>query len=193
MNRLETWLKQPIISTRTSFTIARIVDRRICQCLGPFGDNDLAVIGRRCQLHHPPQLRDGPSRSSRASYETSLLEMQPHYPTPAIRIVVSCDAERYFAVDITGARDASNIRGRIFEKLNIPEDEQSHYSIFQSEIGTFGIGAALSDDMLIDLCRQYGDPSGSLKFFVSPYHDKPSVIYQPRRTPEGRRPIRRHV
>lgn len=117
----------------------------------------------------------------------------PHYPTPAIRIVVSCDAERYFAVDITGARDASNIRGRIFEKLNIPEDEQSHYSIFQSEIGTFGIGAALSDDMLINLCRQYGDPSGSLKFFVSPYHDKPSVIYQPRRTPEGRRPIRRHV
>ncbi|KAF4566445.1 hypothetical protein EYR36_011871 [Pleurotus pulmonarius] len=142
---------------------------------------------------HTAQLRDGPSRSSRAGYETLLLGMWPHYPSPAIRIVVSCDAERYFAVDITGARDASYIRGRIFDKLNIPDDEQSHYSIFQSEIGTFGIGAALSDDMLINLCRQYGDPSGSLKFFVSPYHDKPSIIYQPRRTPEGRRPMRRHV
>ncbi|KAF9500312.1 hypothetical protein BDN71DRAFT_1427554 [Pleurotus eryngii] len=122
-----------------------------------------------------------------------LFPRMPHYPTPAIRIVVSCDAERYFAVDITGARDASYIRGCIFNKLNIPEDEQSHYSIFQSEIGTFGIGAALSDDMLINLCRQYGDPSGSLKFFVSPYHDKPSVIYRPRRTPEGRRPCEPHA
>ena len=44
---------------------------------------------------------------------------RPHYPSPAIRIVVSCDAERYFAVDITGARDASYIRGRIFDKVSV--------------------------------------------------------------------------
>ncbi|KAJ8514485.1 hypothetical protein ONZ45_g7979 [Pleurotus djamor] len=117
--------------------------------------------------------------------------MIPQYaPT---RIVASCDAQKYDLVDVTGAPSAASIRERIFSKLNIPDYEQSQYNIFPSEIGRFAIGLALTDEMLVGLCRQYRGSSGALTFFVSPYHDRPSTIFQPRRTPDpsGRRSSRR--
>jgi len=65
----------------------------------------------------------------------------------------------------------------VYFKLNIyNEDDQSPFSIYQTEIGAFAIGSALTDDLLFALCRDHGDSKGSLKFFVShssaPVHEQ---------------------
>ena len=58
------------------------------------------------------------------------------------------------------------------------EEDQSQFSIYQTEIGAFAIGDALTDELLFELCREQGDSRGSLKFFVShssaPVHEQPS-------------------
>ena len=47
------------------------------------------------------------------------------------------------------------------------DDEQSPFAIYQTEIGSFAIGDALTNDALFALCRDQGDSKGTLKFFVS--------------------------
>ncbi|KAF9444500.1 hypothetical protein P691DRAFT_736379 [Macrolepiota fuliginosa MF-IS2] len=98
---------------------------------------------------------------------------------PIIRLVVSCNGEQYRVVDVTGAPDGSWVRERVYAKLNIPDDTQTDYSIFPSEIGSFALGDPLNDRDLFSLCRKYGDPSGSLKFFVSTSPNKPPSQYDP--------------
>ncbi|KAF7313961.1 hypothetical protein HMN09_00554500 [Mycena chlorophos] len=89
------------------------------------------------------------------------------------RIVVSSNGENYFVVEVTGARSGASIRERMFSKLAIPDDRQGNFSVYQSEVGHFGMGGALTDSRLFDLCNEYGDSSGSLKFFVSTAPDRP--------------------
>ena len=100
--------------------------------------------------------------------------------------MVTADSERYLTVDITGARDSAFVRERIFNKVRIvlfvllsphltphlqlcvwDEEHQSKFSIYQTEIGAFAIGEALTGDRLFELCRERGDSKGSLKFLVS--------------------------
>ncbi|KAJ7225597.1 MAP kinase [Mycena pura] len=85
-----------------------------------------------------------------------------------VLILVTVDSERYVNVDISGATNPAFIRERVFSKLNIyDEEEQAHFSIYRTEIGSFAIGEALTDDNLFDLCREFGDDRGSLKLLVS--------------------------
>ncbi|RDB16458.1 hypothetical protein Hypma_002812 [Hypsizygus marmoreus] len=97
---------------------------------------------------------------------------------PSVSVVVSSNAEQYRMVDITGASSGMSIRERLLSKLCIPDESQPSYSIYLSEIGSFAIGGALTDVRLFELCRDYGDSSGSLKFFVSPYPDRPAPLPQ---------------
>jgi hypothetical protein len=46
-------------------------------------------------------------------------------------------------------------------------DSQAHLSIYRTELGSHPIGDALDDEHLFELCRDYGDAYGSLKFIVS--------------------------
>ncbi|KAJ7054228.1 hypothetical protein C8F01DRAFT_1164471 [Mycena amicta] len=89
------------------------------------------------------------------------------------RIVVSSNGEHYFVVEITGARSGASIRERMFSKLAISDDRQSNFSVYQSEVGHFGIGGSLTDSRLWEICKDRGDSSGSLKFFVSTAPDRP--------------------
>ncbi|KAF7324558.1 hypothetical protein MKEN_00497100 [Mycena kentingensis (nom. inval.)] len=89
------------------------------------------------------------------------------------RIVISTNGEHYFVLEVTGARSGASIRERMFSKLAIPDDRHAYYSIYQSEVGQFGMGGALTDSRLFDLCHERGDASGSLKFFVSTAPDRP--------------------
>ena len=57
------------------------------------------------------------------------------------------------------------------------DDEQSPFAIYQTEIGSFAIGDALTNDALFSLCRDQGDSKGTLKFFVS--HASASVHETP--------------
>ena len=57
------------------------------------------------------------------------------------------------------------------------DDEQSPFAIYQTEIGSFAIGDALTNDALFALCRDQGDSKGTLKFFVS--HASASVHETP--------------
>ncbi|KAJ7634220.1 MAP kinase [Mycena polygramma] len=85
-----------------------------------------------------------------------------------VLILVTADSERYVNVDISGAPNPAFIRECVFTKLNIfDEEEQAHFSIYRTEIGSFALGDALSDDRLFDLCREFGDDKGSLKLLVS--------------------------
>ncbi|PPQ96896.1 hypothetical protein CVT26_005883 [Gymnopilus dilepis] len=59
-----------------------------------------------------------------------------------------------------------------FMKLSIPEQLHAQFSIYPSEAGALALGGALSDRRLFSHCRESGDPSGSLKFFVSTSPDR---------------------
>lgn len=68
-------------------------------------------------------------------------------------------------------------------QLCIPDEDQVLYSIYRHEIGSYATGDALSDQQLFVLCRDRGDASGSLKFFVShssaPVHETPAIPRAP--------------
>jgi len=97
----------------------------------------------------------------------------PPSPLSVVRLVVSTDGEQYTVVDVTGAPDGAWIRQRIFAKLSVNEQTRGHFSIYPSEVGSYALGGALSDRRLHALCRESGDPSGSLKLFVSTSPDQP--------------------
>ncbi|KAF9042948.1 hypothetical protein BJ165DRAFT_1529096 [Panaeolus papilionaceus] len=94
-------------------------------------------------------------------------------PLSTIRIVASIDGQQYRVVDLTGAKDGTWIRQRIFHKLSIPAQLQKLFFIYPSEVGSYALGNALNDNTLFYHCQQSGDPSGSLKVFVSTSPDRP--------------------
>ena len=53
-------------------------------------------------------------------------------------------------------------------QLNIYDDDELYpYAIYKTEISSFAIGEALSNERLFNLCRDLGDAKGNLKFYVS--------------------------
>ncbi|KAF9477204.1 hypothetical protein BDN70DRAFT_896696 [Pholiota conissans] len=105
---------------------------------------------------------------------TTAAAMPPRQlPLPVVRLVVSTDGEQYRVVDISGAPDGTWIRRHILLKLSIPERLHGKFSIYPSEVGAYALGGAMSDGRLFTHCRDSGDPSGSLKFFVSTAPDQP--------------------
>ncbi|KAG6853577.1 hypothetical protein C0991_003101 [Blastosporella zonata] len=98
-------------------------------------------------------------------------------------IVVTADSDWYVTVDISGAPNAAFIRERIFNKLNIRDDDQSRFSVYLTEMGAYALGEPFSDERLFAYCRDKGDSKGSLKFFVAdpsaPVHEQP---LQPQRS-----------
>ncbi|KAF8804909.1 hypothetical protein BYT27DRAFT_7299417 [Phlegmacium glaucopus] len=108
-----------------------------------------------------------------SSWHLQLPSTMSSNPLSVVRLVVSTDSEQYTVVDVTGARDGSWIRQRIFSKLFVDEQSRGKFSIYPSEIGSYALGGALSDRRLFVLCRESGDPSGSLKLFVSTSPDRP--------------------
>ncbi|KAF5375781.1 hypothetical protein D9757_008975 [Collybiopsis confluens] len=104
---------------------------------------------------------------------------------PTTRIIVTSNAEQYRVVEITGAPNGSYIRERILSKMCVPDNSYSRYSIYQSEIGAYALGGALNDASLFELCLQYGDPSGSLRFFVSTAPNRPPTRIEPEYPPDN--------
>ena len=51
--------------------------------------------------------------------------------------------------------------------MQISDENQAHFSIYRTEVGSFAIGDALADEHLFELCRDHGDAYASLKFMVS--------------------------
>ena len=51
--------------------------------------------------------------------------------------------------------------------MQISDESQAHFSIYRTEVGSFAIGDALTDEHLFELCRDQGDSYASLKFMVS--------------------------
>ena len=51
--------------------------------------------------------------------------------------------------------------------MQISDESQPHFSIYRTEVGSFAIGDALTDEHLFELCRDHGDAYASLKFMVS--------------------------
>lgn len=51
--------------------------------------------------------------------------------------------------------------------MQISDENQAHFSIYRTEVGSFAIGDALADERLFELCRGSGDALASLKFMVS--------------------------
>lgn len=95
-------------------------------------------------------------------------------------ILATADCDNYQPLDITGIRDAIVVKEKIFTKLQISDDQQPFFSIYRTEIGSFALGAALSDDALMDLCLKEGDDKGTVKFLVqhtsAPVHLRPPPI-----------------
>jgi hypothetical protein len=104
---------------------------------------------------------------------------------PTTRVIVSTNAESYRVVELTGAPNGSYIRERILSKMCVPDNYFSRYSIYQSEVGAYALGGALSDAGLFELCLQYGDPSGSLRFFVSTAPNRPPTRIEPEYPPDN--------
>jgi len=51
--------------------------------------------------------------------------------------------------------------------MQISDENQAHFSIYRTEVGSFALGDALADEHLFELCRDHGDAYASLKFMVS--------------------------
>ena len=51
--------------------------------------------------------------------------------------------------------------------MQISDENQAHFSIYRTEVGSFAIGDALTDEHLFELCRDHGDAYASLKLMVS--------------------------
>ncbi|KAJ7786224.1 MAP kinase [Mycena metata] len=121
---------------------------------------------------------DEPRQKPRPPPRRTLTPIDPPV-ADRVLILVTADSERYVNVDISGATNPAFIRECVFTKLNIfDEEDQAHFSIYRTEIGSFAIGDALSDDRLFDLCRDVGDDKGSLKLLVS--HSSAHVHEPPR-------------
>ncbi|KAJ7783696.1 MAP kinase [Mycena maculata] len=118
-------------------------------------------------MRPPPPLK-GPRRPTASPTASTPDSYSSHSVSDRVLILVTADSERYVNVDISGAANPAFIRECVFTKLNIfDEEDQSHFSIYRTEIGSFAIGDALSDEKLFELCRELGDEKGSLKLLVS--------------------------
>lgn len=51
--------------------------------------------------------------------------------------------------------------------MQISDENQTHFSIYRTEVGSYAIGDALTGEHLFELCRDFGDAYASLKFMVS--------------------------
>ncbi|KAF7310843.1 MAP kinase kinase kinase [Mycena chlorophos] len=111
----------------------------------------------------PPLPRLPTARPFQSPTET----YSPHPVADRVLILVTGDSEHFVNVDISGAPNPAFIRERVFTKLAIfDEYDQANLSIYRTEIGSFAIGEALSDDRLFELCRDLGDEKGTLKLLV---------------------------
>ncbi|TDL28512.1 Pkinase-domain-containing protein [Rickenella mellea] len=87
-------------------------------------------------------------------------------PKEKVLLTVTADCDIYTYLDITGVKDSAIVREKIFSKLQISDEEQPHFSIYRTEIGSFASGDALDDEHLMDIIEREGDAKGSLKFLV---------------------------
>lgn len=141
--------------------------------------------------YHNVSLKPAPQSISFSLHHTYIYP-RPKGPLPVVRIVASTDGEQYCVVDLSGAPDGKWIRQCIllkviyhiplirclalsdsYHQLSIPETMHGRFSIYPSEAGSLALGGALCDRSLFSHCRKTGDPSGSLKFFVSTSPDQP--------------------
>ena len=51
--------------------------------------------------------------------------------------------------------------------MQVSDENQTHFSIYRTEVGSYAIGDALTDENLFRLCRDCGDACASLKFMIS--------------------------
>ena len=51
--------------------------------------------------------------------------------------------------------------------MQTSDENQAHFSIYCTGVGSFAIGDALADEHLFEHCRDHGDAYTSLKFMVS--------------------------
>ncbi|KAI5123627.1 hypothetical protein M0805_003441 [Coniferiporia weirii] len=129
-------------------------------------------------------------RNSIARQSTSpTVTSGPSYVSPTreaivnkVLLTVTADCDNYTYLDITGARNAAIIKEKIFSKLQISDDQQPYFSIYRTEMGSFAIGGALSDDRLMEICREEGDSKASLKFLVQHSSAAVHLTPQPART-----------
>ncbi|KAG5733636.1 MAP kinase kinase kinase mkh1, partial [Termitomyces sp. T112] len=135
---------------------------------------------------HDPPARRGIIQTLKAPFKSHSrpVDSPPRRPrtppsTGKTIIVVTTDSDWYVTVDISGAPNAAFIRERIFNKLNILEQDQSHFAVYQTEMGGYALGEPLTDERLFTCCRNKGDSKGSLKFFVTQVHAQPLQPQRP--------------
>ena len=151
------------------------------------------ILGLHSPSHHYHNVSLKPaSQSISFSLHHTYTHPRPQDPLPVVRIIASTDGEQYCVVDLSGAPDGKWIRRCIllkvihhipiigclvlsnsYHQLSIPETMHGRFSIYPSEAGSLALGGALCDRKLFSHCRKTGDPSGSLKFFVSTSPDQP--------------------
>lgn len=73
-------------------------------------------------------------------------------------------------------------------QLQIPDDQQRYFSVYLTEIGAFATSEALSDERLMEICREEGDSKGSVKLLVQ--HSSATVHLPP---PPPRTLVANHV
>ncbi|KLO14494.1 Pkinase-domain-containing protein [Schizopora paradoxa] len=124
----------------------------------------------------PPCLQPSmPSRPATSpTYPTNPSHSSPTYQSnpsreqvlPKILLMLTTDCELYVQLDVTGARSGAYIKEKMFTKLQISDDQQPFFSIYRTDIGSFALSESLSDDRLLEMCRNEGDGKGSVKFLV---------------------------
>lgn len=109
------------------------------------------------RIDSPDDSRLGPSNGNR----------QRSGSVQRARLQATTDNEQFVVVDITGIHTSEGIRERLFSKLRFRDEDHQMLSIYQTDIGEQPNQTALTNQGLLQLCMQYGDANGSLKFLVT--------------------------
>lgn len=124
---------------------------------------DSSSLGRRPRTSPGVSTTEPQPSSSYTSTTSAML----HLDGLLICVSTDSDPDRLNIVPLSGVKSAASIRESIYQGSKLPDDDQAHYSIYRTEIGSKAVGEPLSDEHLHELIRTQADPKGSLKFFVS--------------------------
>lgn len=138
-----------------------------------------------------PDFKDIPTSRKELPFSPPAVAPVPPVRNPSARndkivIMATTEGDRLTIVDITGAANAAFIREKIFSKLMISDEDQPNYSMYRTEIGSYALGDALTDDELLSLCLERGDEKGTVKLFVNQVH---APVHEPIPTPAIPLPI----
>ncbi|KAF8529432.1 hypothetical protein JB92DRAFT_661814 [Gautieria morchelliformis] len=128
-------------------------------------DTDCHGIGRAPHHNRRPSNDPVSNPSPTLSISHNYIPVSPTTDHLEQRIIMATgDSSVYHKVNITSSRSGEAIRELIFSALQIPDEDQLGFALYQDTEPA--LDDPLNNDTLFDLCNRCADRMGSLKFII---------------------------